>query len=227
MTAGIDGIIKGDIDDGDLSPMYRDGENGVSEPPSSTLASFRRGGRCCGCCCDYRRAVLIMDSILWFVTFLSFIYAVAIEENLINITSPQTEDAEDYNDMQEQFKESSLFKLGVATNALNAFIFLPCCLYGAWRFKWIWLVPFCVWYTFSGILSLLLTQKFCEGMQAKNNSGGEVVPECQSNVYSFIFQIVIMLLFLYPHVVFIRQCRRGILRPDTYHSHEKSCCCCG
>jgi hypothetical protein len=227
MAAGVDGIIRGDTDDGSIPPVYRDEENGVVAPPQSTGASFRRGGRYCGCCCDYRRAVLIIDNLLWFVSFLSFIYAVAVEENLFQLTTPQSENEEDFNEMQEQLKESSLFKFGMAANALNAIIFLPCSLYGAWRFKWAWVVPFCAWFIITEIISLFLTQKFCEGMQTQNNNGSAGnVPSCQSNVYSYTFQVVMMLLILYPHLVFIRQCRRGILNPDTYHSHEKSCCCC-
>jgi hypothetical protein len=225
MTPGVDGIIKGGSGgDGDGMPSsYSDGEMGGLELPPSTGAAFRRGGRCCGFCCDYRRAVLIVDGILWIVVAISFIYELAVEEHFIKITAPQVDDGDDATNQQaaDAFADSSLLKFSIAANALHAFLFLPLSFCGALKFKWTWSIPFCAFYIIGEVLALILAPTFCQDAHAD----GVDAENCNPPPIGYVFQTVVILLVLYPHVVYMRQCRRGILNPETYHTQEKSCCC--
>lgn len=222
MTPGIDGIVKGAGDN-----AYSDGELGGMEPPSSTgAAPYRRGGKCCGCCCDYRRAVLIVDAILWVLALVTFIYEIVVEEHMIKLTAPEAEGDDDTAaQMQDAIADSALLKFSIAMSGLQAFFFLPLSICGALKFKWAWPIGFCTFYVLTQVFGLIISPIFCEKIQAEIDGADNEALSCKPQPVAYIFQTVVIALVLYPHIVFMRQCRRGILTPETYHTREKSCCC--
>ena len=52
------------------------------------------GGKCCGCCCDFRRAVIIINGILVVVSILSMIFALAVKAK---DNSPETTSVRNMN----------------------------------------------------------------------------------------------------------------------------------
>jgi membrane protein YdbS with pleckstrin-like domain len=44
-------------------------------------------------------------------------------------------------------------------------------------------------------------------------------------VFNVVVGLIVLTLFIYPHVMFVREVRSGTMTKDNYDKEEQSCCC--
>lgn len=219
-----DGIVrvrdddKGNVDmDMNMAPMD------VTTDDTGTLGVRQ----CCGCCCDFRKAVLIVDGILFFLNLLGTIYAIAAEEHLIDFNKPgNARDVDDFpDDAWAAFvADSALLKFGIA----HGFIMMTCyviSIMGTWRFQWKWILPLVIWSAVGGFINFVLTLRLCTEWES-TEAGQEIKDEwdCQQPLVTHVLNWVLYGLFLYPHLALMRQYQSKRVTKDSYPK-QKSCCC--
>lgn len=185
------------------------GSASFAEPMSveaSTAEGFPNASNyhtiCCNCCCDFRRAVLIVNGItigLKLLIMMGFAILVSyVGKNLDDIE-------EDMND--DEFRKSfdSFFKSG-SVAGLEAFVEVletisvglhACGIYGALNFKQWGIITAGTMYALSLLLGLFSMD---------------------------IGNIVVSGLCLYPHICMYNLMKAGIMTPYNYH---KVATCCG
>ena len=173
------------------------------------------GSKCCGCCCDYRRAVIIVNSL--FIGLGVFLILLRDEaDKLIQETYDDDAFVDEVSMIIDDYykKRSILLGVGLGTAVLAQA--------GAVYFN-IWLVGLhSVWMVADYIMFMMLVMQFEEDLQDPYESVGA---EPASPVPSFILNAVIVACFLYPHLAFIIEVRNGIMTRETYAREEYSCCC--
>ena len=162
------------------------------------LGGRKLGHRCCGCCCDTRRAVIILNIITAVLYFLWM--GVWIEA----VNNPGIEGIDD-DQLEQDIVDS--YKWSLIINGVGV-AFSIAAIIGASLYN-IWLVLLGVlWIVTDVILSFMYTDAVAKyhGM--------------------FIAWILVWAgLMLYPHVAFIYEVKKGIMTRDTYPREQFSCCC--
>ena len=185
---------------------------------------------CCGCCCDMRKAVLIINGILIVVTVLATIYALAAEDHLVQFNRPgNARDVEDFPDeaWSDFVAQSALLKFGIARGFIDMVGF-GLAMFGALRFSWKWLVPIMVWSVVASLITLSLTVQFCNDWD-KTDAAATMADNdddwsCRQPPAVYLLNGMIWALWLYPHVVLCRQYQSHRVTRESY-SQQKSCCC--
>lgn len=173
------------------------------------------GSKCCGCCCDYRRAVIWGN--YFFIGMATFL--ILSRDSVIQVTSETFQDDEFSGVVAaiiyEYYRRRSI-PLGVAlaTAVLSQ----------------IGVIMF--WGSLVGLHSLALIADFTvfcflalglyREMQQKL---GEIDQVATSPVLSFVLNGFLTLLFLYPQIGFLLEYKLGIMTRDTYSREDYSCCC--
>lgn len=168
-------------------------EAGVFVNPSG-----KQGHKCCGSCCDVRRAVIIVNGVNLVILCMSLMSFLAAR-NIAN--NSNTDDAAQVDDqLQEAIDVYSNAPLGaiIAIMVVQAII-SAIGMAGAFLFnKWMVGVTAVVY-----ILGLV-------GALISLNPGGMA--------YNGFF--------LYPHVFLIKELHHGIMTKENYEPVEKHSCCC-
>jgi len=175
-----------------------DGSYDVLVSPEVAAAghmAMSQGHRCCGGCCDMRRAIIIVNLIdvaicVFYAVYFAFL-AKAVEDD----------------SMENKFDAATQAKVeGIMLKAEHVFIILALIktplnglgMYGALKFTaWpvmVALVAYCV--------EVVMT------LFARNIGG-----------------LFLAGFFAYPHVVFLRQLKSGIMSEANYPTEKHSCCC--
>jgi hypothetical protein len=116
---------------------------GVAAPPGSSVAipagndtssvpmwqQEKQGAKCCGCCCDYRRAVIVVEII-------SIVFAVINVITIVTVSSIGATGAINDDEVEDVFKGTIAVSAALTGIALLTSV---CGLYGALKFN-IWLV---------------------------------------------------------------------------------------
>lgn len=157
---------------------------------------------CCKICCDFRRAVLVMDSIAIVLKLLEMV-GVAIMANYFNKNVAELESEFDDDVMIYEIESmADSGTMALLEGAVEVFDFIAiilyiCGIYGALNFKrW-------------GIITALSSH-------AVMMAFGLLVMDFGS--------VIFYGLFLYPHVFMLRQMSSGIMTDYNYH---KIASCCG
>jgi hypothetical protein len=158
----------------------------------------KQGSRCCGCCCDYRRAVIIFNIFLVIVGILSVLgYTQGIE-------AMQAADMDSDEIEVTYMQQAILTSLGVFASIVA--------IVGAYRYN-VYMVGFNVLYIMIAnfIATIVLTNK------AWNTLGGDYNGEEDFHrpIGMFVFEAVFLLVYIYPHVGFMSGVRAGILSAET------------
>jgi uncharacterized membrane protein len=159
----------------------------------------KQGSRCCGCCCDYRRAVIIFNIFLVIVGILSVLgYTQGIE-------AMQAADMDSDEIEVTYMQQAILTSLGVFASIVA--------IVGAYRYN-VYMVGFNVLYMIANfIATIVLTNKAY---------GDDAMP---FPITTIAIEVAFLLLYIYPHVGFMSEVRAGILSAETYPREEFSCCC--
>ena len=108
----------------------------------------RRGHVCCGCCCDTRRAVIIVDFITISFAFLSMLMISAFTSDSF---------IENLDDDEAQDALSSLDSGAVGLTILIGFVAIACCsfgIYGAISFKVAYIGVGMLWHSLEALRSI-------------------------------------------------------------------------
>jgi hypothetical protein len=175
----------------------------------------KEGAICCGCCCDYRRAVIIGNS--FFIGFALFTMLVqSAAPALIEETFTDDEFVGDVSAVLDEYFVVRIMFLGVAI--LTSIVAIG----GAVHYKF-WLVGLhAVWLVVDYVAYVSLALAMLEDLEplyAEQNS------EPASPLPNFVFVGMLTILFIYAHIGFISEVRAGILTRETYPREEYSCCC--
>ena len=164
----------------------------------------RRGHSCCGCCCDMRRAVIIVNIIniiLAFIGLIGFSVLVADTNNSEVVSDGENSTTfvgidDDYTLGEYEIVKG--FAPLVIILVLLSIVGFALGIVGAMRYKvWMILVAIVV-YCISAFMELL-----------------------SLNLVGF----AVTALYAYPHFVLVSEIRRGIMTKETYHMEQQSCCC--
>mmetsp|Transcript_37608 Transcript_37608/g.79299 ORF Transcript_37608/g.79299 Transcript_37608/m.79299 type:complete len:210 (+) Transcript_37608:450-1079(+) len=171
----------------------------------STTATPERARPCCGCCCDYRRAVIIVDLVI-----------IALEVLVLILLASDT--ASNYVVLYE---DDDIVKTEMIFSAVSIVTGLIS-IYGAYIYN-IWPVLLNVaWLLVGFIVAIIVVVKWCDDYLEQYNSD-YYYATCSVNPGAVIWQGILMLLWMYPHVGFVVQVINGTLTKDNYV--PQSCCC--
>jgi len=158
--------------------------------------------QCCNCCCDFRRAVLIVNGISIVLKLLEMmgiaLIATYVKKNIDDIERDMDDD-ENVKSLDSIVKGGLMgfFELIVEVIEFIAIVLYICGIYGALKFK--------EW----GIITAGSVHAF----------------QLMLGVLSMdIGNIGLMCLFLYPHYFFLKLMRAGIMTEYSYHKYAN---CCG
>lgn len=164
----------------------------------------KQGALCCGCFCDYRTAVIVMESL-------------AICCSVVPIVMSARESP--YDD------ERGFDRIDVAnvTVVMLNVVAAAVGLLGAMLFAHRMIAVVVAWdlimigYLIYGLI------EFTEDdfLRFVVNEGGAAFYTTYYYGYTIVFQVY----RLYPSVSFVRELRAGIMHRETYHRREKKCCC--
>ena len=189
----------------------------VTTTPADTPmhSQTKQGSKCCGCCCDFRRAVIIVNVVLIFIGIIAVIVYSQGSTTFSQEVDWDDDGLEGLDDVVEDAYRQGAILAGVGLFA--SFVAIV----GANRYN-IHMVGFNILYmTVSFIAAIVLTNKAFNTLEEDYN-GDEDIPR---PIGQFVIQGLVVCLFIYPHVGFISEVKAGILSAETYPREESSCCC--
>eukprot|EP00545_Synedropsis_sp_CCMP1620_P012745 CAMPEP_0119012966 /NCGR_PEP_ID=MMETSP1176-20130426/7724_1 /TAXON_ID=265551 /ORGANISM="Synedropsis recta cf, Strain CCMP1620" /LENGTH=156 /DNA_ID=CAMNT_0006966007 /DNA_START=342 /DNA_END=812 /DNA_ORIENTATION=+ len=155
------------------------------------------GSKCCWCCCDTRRAVIICNAISIVLTFLSIIF-VSVGVGVNGVVEENDDDAYD-NRKDFSFTAKGITLGGVIALQLLAIVCHVVGIFGALKYN-VWAVAFSfLWYVASLVLN---------------------------GINLNILGLILALGFIYPHLELMIEIQRGIMSEKTYEDQEMYSCCC-
>lgn len=182
--------------------MAHQGESGVP-----MWQQDKQGAKCCGFCCDYRRAVIILNGLTVILGALSIV-AGAVLESVVGAPSTNLDD--DFVDGQT--------RTSMITTGVSMFVAI-CAILGAIKYN-IYLVGLNVVWTIASAVIAAIAALELEDFLEENSP---------STPYNAIPNIIVTALFsllvIYPHVGFIYEVKTDVMSAETYPREEHSCCC--
>jgi len=173
--------------------------------PAGDATEQKQGGLYCGCCCDYRRAVIVL-------AILGIIFA---GFNMITVVTVMLAQAADLIEDITYFQYVNV--LGYGFSLLVACVSL----YGgvkynvtALRIQIAWLAIWYVVYVVVGIINVTSLDDYLSGGQ-----------QAITIIYGIIFQTLFTALAMYPTVYLVKEIRAGTMSAATYDRERHSCCC--
>ena len=157
------------------------------------VATQRRAHLCCGCCCDTRRASIVVDIITATFSALGLFSLVAVTSD--GYQSQFDDDAtiaalNDFNASGAVGWSMAFMAIGMIAGGVGIF--------GAYKFNQVCVMIAAVYHAVACIQGLIFL-----------NLGGAIMSG----------------FFAYPHFVFYKEMKAGIMTPVTY-PNEQACCGC-
>ncbi|KAL7570180.1 hypothetical protein ACA910_020016 [Epithemia clementina (nom. ined.)] len=169
----------------------------VNQPAAGGVVvdGVKQGHKCCGGCCDMRRAVIVVDTVNVCVVALQLMSILAVTTASANMDV----DAVDDDSVKQALQDLPDVKMGAVYAILGINIVCSALgIMGALKYS-TWMVGTAgAWYFVMSILSLI-------GL----------------NIAGVIYNGF----FAYPHVFLVQEIRKGIMTPENYPNEEHSCCC--
>jgi len=173
------------------------------------------GSKCCGCCCDYRRAV-IWANCIWvgIATFLLF-----SRDEVVALADEIYDDdllADEASGIVDEYYRRRSISLGISlgTAILSQLGANYCNLYLIALHMLALIADFVVF--------CVLAMEMYHDMQATLGKYGFIAT---SPLSSFLLNTLWTLLLLYPQCGFFLECWTGIMTPETLPREDYSCCC--
>lgn len=150
------------------------------------------GHKCCGCFCDVRRAVIILNGINFYILLIGLIVVVVQQAKGISTNTRPIRIADSSSNMEwnTMIIISILFMI-ISTIGI----------YGGMKLN-IWMIS---------LAATMYLIDFITGIINMNEQWDGVI---------------IAILFLYPHLVLIREIQYDIMTYNNYRSQEEYSCCC-
>lgn len=174
----------------------------------------KQGGKCCMICCDYRRAVIIINGLLIFSSIFEMLSALLVKRQDNNIQFNGVDD-------DAVLKELDTMSTPLAIIAGLGILLHPVALFGA--------VQYNVRLVSLGIVWSVASMAAETSIQYSTWSAADDLTKADESLDSLIpgliASIVGTLLFVYAHVMLIREIKTGIMSRETYEREKYSCCC--
>ena len=178
----------------------------------------KQGGRCFGCCCDYKRAVILINILI----ILANGAAVGIYgSNLARQWNyPETTD-----DAVIQTYEDTLI-VGTVLSAVSILFAIGAWI-GAATYNRCLVILNILWLTVVYVARVVTMVLAYKGIW----NGDEAVDEAvdvlgkEGVIVTSVVSGVITALILYPHIAFTREVKVGIMTKETYKREKRACIC--
>jgi hypothetical protein len=172
----------------------------------------KQGAKCCGCCCDYRRAVIVLAIINICISVL-FIVVISVASVSPGVRVDLDDDA-----VQQTYEDVRPTQLALYAVTIFSAI---CGLVGAKRFSIPLVMIATLWYvgSFIGGTTVNITLSNDISDQTTDDDVQKMV------VPNIILNAIVTLFFMYPHIGFMYEVKVGIMSSATYPREEYSCCC--
>ncbi len=169
----------------------------------------KQGAKCCGCCCDYRRAVIILAVISICVNLATVILFLAA------ISTPTTSVNVDDDVALAIYDDSLTTQIVVSGISLACSI---CALVGAKIYNIPLVAINTLWYVAGFVINTVVIINTNSDVQDQTGTSLPVVPNIVASAIGAI-------IFMYPHIGFMYEVKVGIMSYATYPREEFSCCC--
>ncbi|CAJ1934356.1 unnamed protein product [Cylindrotheca closterium] len=194
------------------------------QEPAPMYEQEKQGGKCCGGCCDYRRAVVVL-------CIISIIFTI------IGLVNPALNDAFSSQKYPELEEIVNSHKVALLAIGIIHIIMTVVALVGAIIFNFYAVVLYVLWSILNLIVSIVLQHQMVTELldwietqtddETWSPSNQEEL-ERAINFYmivSYILTVIFTLLWLYPSVFLSIEIKKGIMTKETYPREEMSCCC--
>mmetsp|Transcript_11840 Transcript_11840/g.34181 ORF Transcript_11840/g.34181 Transcript_11840/m.34181 type:complete len:235 (+) Transcript_11840:161-865(+) len=193
---------------------YNPGPAAVSQGELPMAEQEKVGQKCCGCCCDFRRAVIVMSIISIVFSGLGVIGSIAEADD----RNAENQPGSDLNSEESKFLADDLRTANTVIGILDLLTSI-CGLVGAIIYnKYMVLLP-AIYSICSFIAVSVLTA------QAYQDLEDETGTSIDTPAGSYVIGIILTFLWVYPNIGFFYENHRGILTKETYPREEFSCCC--
>jgi len=173
----------------------------------------KMGGKCCGCCCDFRRAVIICNIILLVFAIIGFILVI----------SGNTVDT-DYS-LDDDSAYDTYFAIEIVTLIITILMNI-CAILGAIKYNIGMVVGPAIWYLVEYIITIANAFIYCSAWEEElEETGFYVNAECTVPPVWIVGALVVTLIWIYPHIGFVKEVKAGTMSQETYPREEFSCCC--
>jgi hypothetical protein len=205
-----------------FTPNYATGptiKNTAVAAPAARVAYIpmykqtKKGSKCFGFCCDYRRAVMMVNNFVIISGIVSVIQYLLGTKAVGEVSV----DDDDLMDIVEDVYRQEVILLGVGLfTSIVANV-------GAYRYN-IYMVGCNIIYMMASFTtSVVLINKTFNTLQEDYDGDKDI--RLNFPLVLFIVRGVVMCLVIYPHVGFVYEVQAGILSAVTYPREEFSCCC--
>jgi hypothetical protein len=194
------------------TPVTADGVSQAT-PYRIMYLPAKQGHKCCGCCCDVRRATIVVNAVSLSLGVLGLMALIAMLKYPAYDYNGQYEDAMQLND--DYFQDDYEFReymSGVDTSgrSLRTSMLLS-----------LFYVFFRMVAEVVGIYGAATYSQWMVGV----GLAGYVVDALFALVRLQLDSVIMAGFFAYPHVVLINEMRKGIMTEQTYQFEKHSCCC--
>lgn len=188
----------------------------------------KQGGRCFGCCWDYKRATTLVNIIIILVN------GALLGVYISNLSRKWAYPDPDLND-DETIQQFEYSQYGGATMAGISIIFAIMAWVGAAKYNRCLIIQNIIWlvivYVARVVLSVLAYEGIVEVDQYNTDTnyyheGDDYTMTRGGLIATLMFAGVITGIVIYPHAALAKEIKLGIMTPKTYHSREKRACVC-
>lgn len=211
----------------------------------------KQGQKCCGVCCDFRRAVIIVNVL---IILLEAILLVLVATGVFGKVMLKLDGGSNHAFLMDKYNRIQMIFSGIS--ALLSLVAIV----GAANYSTVMVGINAVWLLVEYVLGIVLVLSYCNNycneylaavmedeqnatltmltgrfnhlqFEYEQNASATNGPlqilycACSLNIPVTIAAGVAMCLWIYPHVGFIVQVRRGIMSKETYPRQQYSCCC--
>jgi hypothetical protein len=184
----------------------------------------KQGGKCCGGCCDYRRAVIVL-------CIVSLVFSV------IGIINPALDSSFEDAAYPELSKIISDHSTDLLIMGIVHIVMTLVALVGALIFNFYMVALYVLWSILYLIVSIILEKQMVDEMldwidtqytdDVWSGTDRDAL-ESGINTYMIITYVITALftaLWVYPSVFLSVEIKKGIMTKETYPREEMSCCC--
>jgi len=194
---------------------------------SDVESQSKQGGVCCGCCCDYRRAVIIIG--IWWT--IAYIIGLATRDTSLDWYLNDIDDANVVDAITNAFKadENAILAITIISLVLSVGSVVGAFIHNkflvALNVIWI-IVYFIVW-------EVYINKSYDNAIAAVNfaNSFGNTIADGvaealrTASITSQVFAGIFTVIWAYPSVMLVCELHSGVMSAKNYPRERASCCC--
>lgn len=171
----------------------------------------KQGAKCCGCCCDYRRAVIVIAIVNICLALGSIIVSLVA-------ASPSVATQFDDDTLLEILNDSA--RTQAIFSGVSMFCSI-CALVGANKYNIPLVAIATLWYVGAFIASTITNLQATDEVNTQADDDFTSI----SFIPTIVIDAIVTCIFMYPYIGFMYEVKTGIMSYETYPREEFSCCC--